>query len=400
MGLNKSSTLHISTVIYIVGFLDLFAVSLIIPLLASHARSLGASPTVTGLLGSVYGGIQLFSSPLVGHWSDLSGRRYVLMLCLLLSASGYAMLTCASTLLLLFLARLPPGLFKHTQNLSRSFLAEASPNVDHARALGRYNAVSSVGFIVGPIIGGHLAESANGLAWTASLTTACFITCTGIVWLLVPEPSNQVQQQHKPAESDSLLSPLSFIGRIEWSHLWDVFLVRFLLGCAVLVSRNNFTMLLEYKYDASPSTVGYVISYGSVVSTVGGWYVGSIAKFYQDDMRLLMHAAIAQTVGLVAVGLAPSLGVLILCTTPLSISSAVARVCSTNITITRATGAEIGALLGLGASIMSISRMLAPFFGGVAQEVSASGSTYLGAMFAAAATLLLIFMPSHKHKTL
>jgi predicted MFS family arabinose efflux permease len=204
----------------------------------------------------------------------------------------------------------------------------------------------------------------------------------------------QPSKNHKSA----IVNPLGFIGRVDWGNLWDVFLVRFLLGCAVLVSRNNFTMLLEYKYDASPSTVGYVISYGSVVSTLGGWFVGSIAQFYQDDVRLLTHAAVAQTIGLFAVALAPSLAVLVLCTTPLSISSAVARVCSTNITITRATGAEIGALLGLGASVMSIGRMLAPFIGGLAQEVSVSGSTYLGAALAAAATLVLLLSPVHKVK--
>ncbi len=35
------------------------------------------------------------------------------------------------------------------------------------------------------------------------------------------------------------LNPFAFVkdfGKIEWNHLWDIFLVRFLLGFAVMVS--------------------------------------------------------------------------------------------------------------------------------------------------------------------
>ncbi|XP_052088778.1 major facilitator superfamily domain-containing protein 9-like [Mytilus californianus] len=69
--------------LYLSGFLDLFGVSMIFPLLSTHVRDLGASSTLVGTIGSIYGGIQLLSSPLVGRWSDVSGRRFCLLWCLL-----------------------------------------------------------------------------------------------------------------------------------------------------------------------------------------------------------------------------------------------------------------------------------------------------------------------------
>lgn len=47
----------------IVFLQDLLAVSLFLPLLSSGMRNLGASPFMTGLIGSAYGAIQLISSP-------------------------------------------------------------------------------------------------------------------------------------------------------------------------------------------------------------------------------------------------------------------------------------------------------------------------------------------------
>lgn len=217
-----------------------------------------------------------------------------------------------------------------------------------------------------------------------------------IVWCFIPETRTSSSPDEKLREAANGKSIqrhsglLAFIQNIDWHNVWDLFLVRFLLGCAVLVSRSNFTMLLEYKYSATPSTVGYVISYGSIVATIAGWFVGRISKFYQNDSQMLRHAAITQMFSLLAIAMAPSLWVMILCSTPLNISSAIARVSSTNLTIMRSHRHETGTLLGLGASVMSIARMLAPFFGGLAQEASVSGSTFLGAAFSALGSLMML----------
>ncbi|XP_028019771.1 major facilitator superfamily domain-containing protein 9 [Balaenoptera acutorostrata] len=51
--------------LYLLGFLDLFGVSMVVPLLSLHVKSLGASPTVAGIVGSSYGVLQFFSGTLV-----------------------------------------------------------------------------------------------------------------------------------------------------------------------------------------------------------------------------------------------------------------------------------------------------------------------------------------------
>lgn len=51
--------------LYAVGFLDLFGVSMVVPLMNLHIKSLGASHTVAGIIGSLYGIMQLFSSTFV-----------------------------------------------------------------------------------------------------------------------------------------------------------------------------------------------------------------------------------------------------------------------------------------------------------------------------------------------
>jgi hypothetical protein len=51
--------------VYIISFMDLFAVGLTVPLFSNHLRELGASHFTIGLLSSLYSGLQVISGPVV-----------------------------------------------------------------------------------------------------------------------------------------------------------------------------------------------------------------------------------------------------------------------------------------------------------------------------------------------
>ncbi|KFO37780.1 major facilitator superfamily domain-containing protein 9 isoform X2 [Fukomys damarensis] len=148
---------------------------MVIPLLGLHARSLGASPTVAGIIGSSYGILQLFSSTLVGCWSDVVGRRCSLLLCILLSALGYLLLGASTSVFLFALARVPVGIFKHTLSISRALLSDLVVEKERPMALGRFNTATSAGFILGPMLGGYLAELEGGFRLTALICCSVFV---------------------------------------------------------------------------------------------------------------------------------------------------------------------------------------------------------------------------------
>ena len=72
----------------------------------------------------------------------------------------------------------PSGLFKHSQDLSRGVLAQHIPGEQRATAFGRFNSASSIGFILGPVIGGHLAEWLDDDSGEVGTRTAGFTVCS------------------------------------------------------------------------------------------------------------------------------------------------------------------------------------------------------------------------------
>ena len=63
--------------------------------------------------------------------------------------------------------------------MANGYLAECTPKKEHSQIIGKLSAVSSCGFLVGPIIGGHLSEQTHGFYVISFLTAAIFLIETG-----------------------------------------------------------------------------------------------------------------------------------------------------------------------------------------------------------------------------
>ncbi|KAM6985102.1 major facilitator superfamily domain-containing protein 9 [Aplochiton taeniatus] len=437
--------------IYVVGFMDLFGVSMIIPLLSHHVKALGASPTVAGIVGSTYGILQLFSSTIVGSWSDVVGRRYSLLSCLLLSALGYGLLGMSTSITLFVLARIPIGLFKHSLSICRALLSDLVTESERPLVMGHFNAASSVGFIVGPVVGGYLTEHEGGFYTSSFTCAAIFLLNAGLVVMLpwseasaqrtdansntsfspgchdnnvrnsVHLDGSHRNHHHRPASAPateaglekhqggarwgemSLLQPawrqlssvVSKIRTVASSEMWDLFLIRLLMAISIMLYYSNFSLAMEERFALKPKTTGYLISYSSTLGALAGGLVGPVTKLYGNDMpALLLHSTVLTCLLILLYAAAPSVWEVLLSSTFFAISTSIGRTCITDLELQRGGVHASGTLIGAGQSVTAVGRILAPLLSGLAQEFSPCGPPSLGVGLAVAAVgLLLIRIP-------
>lgn len=386
---------------------DLFGVSMVMPLILPYARDLGASPTMAGIVGSVYGALQLFSGPLIGQQSDSIGRHLCLWVCLAVSGVSYMLLALATSVLLLIFLRIPHGIFKHSQNISKTYLTDMAPESGRSVVLGNFNAASSIGFILGPLVGGHVAELPGGFQYVAIMSGLIFILNAVLVWCLLPTCSRTAQQESRDKlirdESTTSLKKLSSdeisfspqvltksFNSVDWPDLWDLFLIKFLAGFSVLVFRSNYTLVLRQKFSAGPTLIGYSMSYSGTMAAISGFGVGHFIRLYSSTARVFLHMLLLQCATLTLLTVAPALWVIFVAQASLSFVTATMRVVAIDLTIRRAGQQSRGALLGLSQSVMSLARMLSPFLAGLAQEVHIDGATALGVITTLIAIVLML----------
>ncbi|EDL14584.1 major facilitator superfamily domain-containing protein 9 [Mus musculus] len=410
--------------LYLVGFLDLFGVSMVVPLLNLHVRSLGASPVVAGIVGSSYGVLQLFSSTFVGCWSDVVGRRSSLLVCILLSALGYLLLGMSTNVFLFTLARVPVGVFKHTLSISRALLSDLVTEKERPLVLGQFNTASGVGFILGPVVGGYLTELDGGFYVTAFICCSVFLLNAGLVWLLpwretslnIPDNGWSLDGKHttEPIKSEGTLQgaattstarrsertvqapwvevmlALKDMKNLIFSALWDVFLMRLLMGVAVMLYYSNFVLALEERFEVRPKTTGYLISYTSALGTLAGFAVGPILRLYKhNSYMVLLHSSVLTCLLLVVYSTTCSMAMVVFSSTLLSFSTTIGRTCITDLQLSVGGAQASGTVIGVGQSVTAVGRILAPLLSGVAQEISPCGPPSLGAALALVAILIM-----------
>lgn len=427
-----------------VGFMDLFGVSMIIPLLSHHVKFLGASPTVAGIVGSTYGILQLFSSTIVGSWSDVVGRRYSLLTCLLLSAFGYCLLGMSTSIALFVLARIPVGLFKHSLSICRALLSDLVSESERPVVMGHFNAASSVGFILGPVVGGYLTEQDGGFYTSAFTCAAIFVLNAGLVWMLpwnetiincngtnsgctnCPDcskrakvtqngsPDNILYPEPKPEAEEpqrgfkwrevSLLQPvlrqLSSVGSrirtVASSDMWDLFLVRLLMAVAIMLYYSNFSLAMEERFSLKPKMTGYLISYSSMLGALSGFLVGPVINLYGNHVPALLFHSTVLTFSLIFLyATAASVWQVVLTSSFFAMSTSVGRTCITDLELQRGGVQSSGTMIGAGQSVTAVGRVVAPLLSGLAQEFNPCGPPLLGvALSLAAVCLLLVRIPT------
>jgi predicted MFS family arabinose efflux permease len=182
--------------------------------------------------------------------------------------------------------------------------------------------------------------------------------------------------------------------------VWDVLAVRFLLGAAVLVYRHDFISNVINRYNSSTTAAGYVTSFASIVGTATGFFVGIVSDRYygNDSERLLSHSALLETVSLVVLCISPNIFVLALSQAALSVSCTVGRVAAVDVTSQRGGRQHTGALMGTGATVLSVSRMLSPMIGGLSQEISEDYGPIVSSILLAAVGTLIMFATSRRVK--
>ena len=127
-GLEKSEQATVRRWLLFICFLDLFGVSLVVPLLPKIFKHLNGDPALWGVTASAYSVAQIAGSVILGSASDRLGRRGMLIISMLGAAISYALVGFATSISMLIASRVIVGFVKQTQTISTALTADLTPS--------------------------------------------------------------------------------------------------------------------------------------------------------------------------------------------------------------------------------------------------------------------------------
>jgi MFS transporter, DHA1 family, tetracycline resistance protein len=163
---------------------------------------------IYGIATGLYPMMMFFGAPILGQLSDRVGRKAMLLVCAGGIVLSYATLSAAfvfGSVILVMVGRALGGTTAASQPISLAALVDVSSPEKRDFWLSMGLLGSSVGFVVGPALGGLLSDRSI-VSWfdaQTPLIVTVFLGCLNFVllWLLL-------QEKHKPRSSERM-APLS-----------------------------------------------------------------------------------------------------------------------------------------------------------------------------------------------
>lgn len=362
-----------ATIIFFTVFIDLIGFGIVIPLAPFYAEHFGASALLVGMLQASFSLMQFLFAPFWGRLSDQIGRKPVILIGLFGSAVCYTVFGLASSLLVLFIARILAGIAGANIATAQAYMADVTTPENRAKGMGMVGAAFGLGFIFGPAIGGVLSGYGPSVPplFAAGLSLANFVAA----WFILPESRARGTGAARPKVSrvQALTAAVTRPG------LPQLLLIFFLVTAAFSSFEATFALFGERQFGFTPRNIGYVFAFvGVVLSIVQGGLVGRMAKRF-GEQRLVPFAILALAAGLALMPSAVTIpGLLVACTilsvgqgfnTP-SVSSLISRISSAD---------DQGGILGVSQSVSSLARILGPFIGGAVFDRFGPKAPFLGA---------------------
>ena len=355
--------------IFLIVLVDVFGMTLVIPLLAIYAESFHATPLQAMMLVSVYAGCQLVAGPIIGHTSDRVGRKPMLLISQLGTFIGFIIMARATSLWMLYVARILDGATAGNLSLAQAYISDHTEPGQRAKSFGLIGIAFGVGFFIGPSLTGFLSAkySLNTPIYLAAVMSATSILCTATLLTGGRESHHAFDDREKTLHWRTYTKYFSRPGLRERLLQFLFFITSFSLFI------SGFALFAERRFTYQgrpfgPREIGYIFGYvGFLGIVLQGGLIGRLVKWFGEN-TLVAAGFVALVIGYFGLGLASSFTVLMIAGTLAAFGNGVIRPALTSLITQQAGRQEQGVVLGITQSLMSMASIVSPIVGGLLIE--------------------------------
>lgn len=371
-------------VVFLTVSLDMLGVGIVIPVLPAlfvdpqtsilpASTSDAARSVMYGYLVAAYPIMQFFGAPILGALSDRYGRKPMLQISLVGTLAGYLLLGWAvytANVWLLFVSRLIPGFTGGNISIIMSALSDIATPVNRTKYFGLVGMAFGIGFILGPAIGGILADSSISPLF-GHATPFWFTAALTVVNLLY------VQTRFDETIAERRLTPVSFFSgarnikrAFSLPHLHGIFAVSLLLSLGFSFFTQFFSVFMIQKFGFQERDIGMLFAW------VGLWLVftqGVVVRRLAGRIaprQILRWSVLFQGIALAAV-LLPRTGAQMYFVNPfIALFQGLTSPNLTTVISSSARPQEQGEILGINQSMISVGQALPPIIAGYLNSIN------------------------------
>lgn len=260
--------------------IDSMGIGLILPVMPALLKevsdiALADAALYGGVLATAFAVMQFLFGPVIGALSDRFGRRPVLLISLFVMSLDYLVMAVAGSFWLLFAGRIVGGITAATQATAMAYVADISKPEEKAARFGLVGAAFGVGFVLGPLIGGLLAEFGTRAPFYAAALLAALNMIMG--FLVLPETVTDAKRRPLTLRRTNPFGAFLHVGQTP--GLGRLLLLFFLYQVAFVVYPSVWAYFTEERFGWSPGMIGLSLAaFGISIAIVQGGLISLIIR--------------------------------------------------------------------------------------------------------------------------
>ncbi|HDR8488338.1 MFS transporter [Bacillus thuringiensis] len=380
---NKKFTLNI-----LLG--NLFMVSLglglVIPVLPTLMNELDISGSTVGYLVAIYAITQFITSPFSGKWVDQYGRKPTIILGLLIFSVSELLFGLGENVYVLFISRILGG-FSNALIFPAvtAFIADVTSENERPKAMGYMSAAINTGFLIGPGIGGFLADINMRMPFfVAALFGALSVVFS---FLLLKEP-NEFEEKNEQKEMETKGN--EYFRQIFHPMYIIAFLIIFISSFGLASFESILSLYVDHKFNFSPKEIAGVVSVSSVIGMMGQIFLFEHLTKKIGEIALIRYSLALAAIFIFIMTVANSYVTILLTSLLLFVGFDFIRPSVTTY-LSKIAGNQQGFVGGMNSMFTSIGNIGGPIIGGTLFDVNINSPYYFATIVIICGTILTIF---------
>ncbi|PPA70688.1 MFS transporter [Jeotgalibacillus proteolyticus] len=345
-------------------FIAIGSFGIIIPILPAYLTSIGEGGRAAGLMIAIFAGAQLIMSPITGRWADQYGRRIMIISGLTGLTISMFVFYWSDSIWVLYASRviggvgaalLIPAIF--------AYVADITTMEQRARGNSLVSAAMSLGIVIGPGIGGFLAE----LGLKTPLLVSALVSAAAVIFsiVLLKESSTPKAEHASDVKEDPLLKKL---GQSVQKPYFIPLVITLIMSFGLMAYESVIGLYVDNQFGATPQQIAMMITSTGIVSVIVQLFVVErIVKKFGEGSILTMFLGVT-ALGFLLSLFASSYVLFFGITLLIFLATSILRPVLTTL-ISKLAGNEQGFAMGMNNAYMSIGNVLGPTLAGLLYDI-------------------------------
>jgi len=345
-------------------FIAIGSFGIIIPILPAYLVSIGEGGMAAGLMIAIFAGAQFIMSPIAGKWADQIGRRKMIIAGLSGLTISMFVFYFSDSIWILYTSRviggvgaalLIPAIF--------AYVADITTMDQRAKGNSYISAAMSLGIVIGPGIGGFLADFDLKLP----LLVSALVSLVSVIFsVIVLKESREVSEADLVVDQEPMMKKLA---QSVHKPYFIPLVITLVMSFGLMAYESVLGLFVDNQFNATPKEIALMITSTGIVSVVMQLLVVDrlVRRFGEG---VILNVFIALTALCFFLSLFASTYVLFFAITlVVFLATSILRPVL-NTLISKLAGNEQGFAMGMNNAYMSIGNVVGPLLAGVLYDVN------------------------------